>query len=146
MHQQGRQQRPLPGATKRQRAVLIDHLKRPQDSKLDHVDAPPSTLPPVPNPSNACSHGHVYRPLTVIDRFSTSGAHGSRHRIAHRDRQSEEAARMTTTHRITIGVVLALALASAASASATQVDLNTNGSEVPAATASTQTTSPETMH
>ena len=53
---------------------------------------------------------------------------------------------MTTTHRITIGVVLALALASAASASASQVDLNTNGSEVPAATASTQTTSHETTN
>jgi hypothetical protein len=51
---------------------------------------------------------------------------------------------MTTTHRITIGVVLALALASAASASARQVDLNTNGSEVPAATASTQTAAKDT--
>ena len=53
---------------------------------------------------------------------------------------------MTTTHRITIGVVLALALASAASASARQVDLNTNGSEVPAATASTQTAAKDTTN
>ncbi len=50
---------------------------------------------------------------------------------------------MTTTHRIIIGVVLALALASG-SASARQFDLNTNGSEVPVATASTQTTSHDT--
>jgi hypothetical protein len=63
-----------------------------------------------------------------------------------RDRQSEEAARMTTTHRITIGVVLALALASSASASARQVDLNTTGSEVAAATASSQTTSHDTTN
>ena len=48
---------------------------------------------------------------------------------------------MTTTHRITIGVVLALALASAASASARQFNLNANGSEVPTGAASTQTSS-----
>ena len=72
MHEQHRQQRPLLGATQRQLAVLIDHLKRPQDSKLDHVYAPPSTLPPVPNPATPPLTGVGYQPLTIVDRFSTS--------------------------------------------------------------------------
>ena len=59
MHEQHRQQRPLLGATQRQLAVLIDHLKRPQDSKLDHVYAPQSTLPPVPNPATPPLTGSV---------------------------------------------------------------------------------------
>ena len=36
MHEQHRQQQPLLGATERQRAVFIDHLQWPQDSKFDH--------------------------------------------------------------------------------------------------------------
>ena len=55
---------------------------------------------------------------------------------------------MTSTHRITIGVVLAFALtlASAASASARQVDLTANGSEVPAGAASMQTAAKDTTN
>lgn len=54
---------------------------------------------------------------------------------------------MTTTHRITIGVVLALALAvSAAPASARFFDLNASASYVPAGAASTQTTSHDTTN
>ena len=46
---------------------------------------------------------------------------------------------MTTTHRITTGIVAAVALAaSAAPASARPVDLNTNGSYVPTGAASMQ--------
>src|SRR5947199_403379 len=40
MHEQHRQQRPLPGPPERQRAVSFDHLKRPKDSKLDHQICP----------------------------------------------------------------------------------------------------------
>jgi hypothetical protein len=66
-------------------------------------------------------------------------------RIAHRDLQPEEAVRMTTTHRIGTGIVLALALGTcAAPASARPFDLNANGSNVPAGAASMQTTSQPT--
>jgi hypothetical protein len=37
MQQQHRQQRPLLGAAKRHRPIALDHLKRPQNSKLDHA-------------------------------------------------------------------------------------------------------------
>ena len=53
---------------------------------------------------------------------------------------------MTTTHRITTGIVAALALAtSAAPASAGQFDLNAHGSYVPAGAASMQAHSPATI-
>lgn len=49
---------------------------------------------------------------------------------------------MTTTHRITTGILAAVALAtSAAPASARQFDLNANGSYVPAGSATTQASS-----
>ena len=53
---------------------------------------------------------------------------------------------MTTTHRITTGIVAAVALAtSAAPASAGQFDLNANGSYVPAGAASMQAHSRATI-
>lgn len=52
---------------------------------------------------------------------------------------------MTTTHRMTTGIVVALALGtSAATASARPFDLNPAGSYVPAGTASMQATAPLT--
>jgi hypothetical protein len=65
--------------------------------------------------------------------------------IAHRDRQPKETLAMTTTHRISTGVLLALALATtAAPASAGTFDLNANGSSVPSGSPSmrTQATTP----
>ena len=69
MHEQHRQQRPLLGPTECYRSISFDHLKRPQDSKLDHVYAPPSTLPPVPNPSMP---GLTGVGLPTVDQASTA--------------------------------------------------------------------------
>lgn len=77
MHQQHRQQRPLLGAAERQRTVSFDHLKRPQDSKLDHRLSPRSTLPPHPCPTKkAPDSWGVYQSLGAIDRFSTGTTDG----------------------------------------------------------------------
>jgi hypothetical protein len=133
MDHQHRQQRPLLGAAQRHRAALLDHLKRPQDPKLDHSLCPAinaTTAPPRPTPPR--SRGRVpavnrHRPL--LNRPIASFPPTDRTRRS----TTKEALAMTTIHRIAIGAVLALALgASAAPALAVPFDINANGSEVPA--------------
>jgi hypothetical protein len=66
--------------------------------------------------------------------------------IAPRDREPQEAVAMTTTPRITTGLVVALALATAAApASARTFELNTNGSYVTTPPPSTHADSPATI-
>jgi hypothetical protein len=67
--------------------------------------------------------------------------------IAHADRQPEETLAMTTTHRISTGVLVALALATtAAPASAGTFDLNANGSYVPSGSPSMRSQATKPSH